>query len=188
MSSKLRSHFPDLDELLGGGFEPGEIYLLYGPARPTETILFTLTVSSQLPETKGGLDSPVLLVDNANIFNPDAVTRVAIALELNVKEVLSRIFVARALDWMQFSEIVEKLETLIAEKKARLVLIAGLVGFASSVPAQASLAHITTRLKMLAKSQGIIVITTASEHDPSLPLLDKTIRVSQDGAQVAFKL
>ncbi|NVM31454.1 MAG: hypothetical protein HWN65_21630 [Candidatus Helarchaeota archaeon] len=25
---------------------------------------------------------------------------------------------------------------------------------------------------MLAKSQGIIVVTTASEHDPSMPLLD----------------
>ena len=62
-----------LDELLGGGIEPGNITELYGEFRTGKTqICHTLCVTAQLPRGEGGAGGRALLIDTEGGFRPAA--------------------------------------------------------------------------------------------------------------------
>ncbi len=61
---RLRTGNGTLDQLLGGGIEPGLLYLLYSRSRRLSGLLQQLAVLAQLPQPDGGFNaSRVLYVD-----------------------------------------------------------------------------------------------------------------------------
>ncbi len=117
-----------LDQLLGGGIEPGVVTLLYSASRRLSLLLQQLAVLAQLPRPDGGLDAErVVYVDAENTFDPYGVSNLAVARHLDPRRTLGNIFLARAFQWNQVVEIVrEKLVAAATAKATPLVCIAGL--------------------------------------------------------------
>ncbi len=117
-----------LDQLLGGGIEPGVLTLLYSASRRLSLLLQQLAVLAQLPPPDGGLNAGrVVYVDAENTFDPYGVSNCAVAHRLDPRRVLGNIFLARAFQWGQAVEIVrEKMVIAATAKDTPLVCIAGL--------------------------------------------------------------
>ncbi len=122
----LRTDIREIDELLGGGFEQGLFYLLYGDG-DVHQLLLRLAVRAQLPKTHGGLNTPVVMIDGANRFNPYTIAHVATECGLSSVKVLENINIVRAFNQTMMNETIrEKLEEIVTRLKAKVILITGL--------------------------------------------------------------
>jgi len=118
----------DVDEMLGGGFEPGLFNLVYGETSASITsLLLSVAVTSQLPSISNGAGSKVVFIDAQNIFNPYAVSCKAASLGLNPETVLEGVFVSRAFTSGQVEELIlRKAEDEIDGTGARVLIVSGL--------------------------------------------------------------
>ncbi|MHA1277914.1 MAG: hypothetical protein ACTSQI_17130 [Candidatus Helarchaeota archaeon] len=196
----LLSDVNGLNQLLGNGFELGLFYLMYGSARMINSILLSMAVAAQLP-TERGLGSPVIFIDNDNIFNPYTLIRLAHSINLSPDAMLSRIFVARAFIWNHLGEIVENLDHLIEESAARLVLVSGLTTlFEGEYERRKSqmILEIANKLRNIAVDRKVVVAASTSLAKGSMnkPAGGKIlahmphilIRVLQQGERINFRL
>jgi DNA repair protein RadA len=97
---KLRTFVPELDALLGGGFETQAITELYGEFGSGKSqIAHQMAVNVQLPEEVGGLAGSCIFIDTENTFRPERVEQMVNGLGMDVppaQEFLDHIHVARA--------------------------------------------------------------------------------------------
>ncbi len=194
----LLSDFTGLNQVMGGGFESGLFYLLYGSSHIISSTLLSLAVAAQLPKNEG-LDSSVVFIDNDNIFNPYTLIRLAHTVNLNPNLVLSRILVARAFIWNHLGEIVGNLETILEETAARIVLISGLTTLFEGEFEEKKhqmLLQLTNKLRNIASDHELIVVASAqlAQGSRNKPAGGKIIahsphvliRVLQQGEQLTF--
>lgn len=118
----------DVDDMLGGGFEPGLFNLVYGDIHGSVTsLLLSASVTSQLPGFNNGAGSKVVFVDAWNSFNPYTVSCKAASMGLNPEKVLEGIFVSRAFTSGQVEELIlKKAEEEIDRIGARVLIVSGL--------------------------------------------------------------
>jgi DNA repair protein RadA len=97
---KLRTFVPELDALLGGGFETQAITELYGEFGSGKSqIVHQMAVNVQLPEDAGGLNGSCIFIDTENTFRPERIEQMVNGLGTDVppvQEFLDHIHVARA--------------------------------------------------------------------------------------------
>ena len=97
---KLRTFVPELDALLGGGFETQAITELYGEfVSGKSQIGHQMAVNVQLPEEMGGLAGSCIFIDTENTFRPERIEQMVAGLGMDVppaQEFLDHIHVARA--------------------------------------------------------------------------------------------
>lgn len=97
---KLTTLVPDLDLLLGGGFETQAITELYGEFGSGKSqIVHQMAVNVQLPEDQGGLGGSAVYIDTENTFRPERIEQMVNGLGmdgLEVADFLGNIHVARA--------------------------------------------------------------------------------------------
>jgi DNA repair protein RadA len=97
---KLRTFVPELDALLGGGFETQAITELYGEFGSGKSqIVHQMAVNVQLPEETGGLAGSCIFIDTENTFRPERIEQMVAGLGMDVppaQEFLDHIHVARA--------------------------------------------------------------------------------------------
>jgi DNA repair protein RadA len=97
---KLRTLVPELDALLGGGFETQAITELYGEFGSGKSqIVHQMAVNVQLPEDAGGLNGSCIFIDTENTFRPERIEQMVEGLGMDVapvQEFLDHIHVARA--------------------------------------------------------------------------------------------
>ena len=106
----------DLNRLIGGGVETQSITEAYGQfASGKSQLAFQLAVNTQLPKEKGGLGGSVIWVDTEGTFRPSRVIQLAEAQEIDPKETLSKIHVARAFSSDHQILLVEKVPELLKE-------------------------------------------------------------------------
>ena len=142
-----------------------------------------------------------IFIDNENIFNPYTLIRLAHTVKLNPNSVLSRIFVARAFIWNHLGEIVNNLEELLEETKARVVLISGLTTlFEGDYERRKNqmLLDVANKLRKIAMDKKLIVAasTPLARGSADKPAGGKIIahtphvliRVIQQGERITFKL
>ncbi|HVL49024.1 MAG TPA: DNA repair and recombination protein RadA [Candidatus Thermoplasmatota archaeon] len=121
---KLTTGAKALDELLGGGIETQSITEFYGEFGSGKTqIMHQLAVNVQRPKDEGGLDGEVVIIDTENTFRPERITQMAEGLEMNPKEVLSRIHVARAFNSHHQILLVDKASELAKTRPIRLLIV-----------------------------------------------------------------
>lgn len=121
---KIRTGAKALDELLGGGLETQAITEFYGEFGSGKTqIMHQLCVNVQRPKDEGGLDGSAVVIDTENTFRPERIVQMAEALEMNPKEVLSRIHVARAFNSSHQMLLVEKVKELAQKEPIRLLVV-----------------------------------------------------------------
>jgi DNA repair protein RadA len=126
---KLTTGSKSLDDLLGGGLETQAISEFYGEFGSGKTqIAHQLAVNVQLPTEKGGLDGSVIIIDTENTFRPDRIKDMSEGAELDYKDVLKNIHIARAYNSNHQILLVEKAgeiaeELKDTEKPIRLMII-----------------------------------------------------------------
>ena len=112
-----------LDELLGGGIETQSITEFYGEYRVGKTqIAFTLAITVQLPEEKGGLNGKCLFVDTEGTFRPERLIPIAQRFRMDPDEALSNIIVARVFSTEQQMGVIRDARKLIKEHNIKLIV------------------------------------------------------------------
>jgi DNA repair protein RadA len=118
----------ELNRILGGGFQTGKLTEVYGPFKSGKTNLaHTISVSIQLPKSKGGLGAKVAYIDTENTFSKEKVKRIAKRFGLDPKKVLSGIFHARIFSSDHQSQMISKAETLCKNNGVRLIIVDSLM-------------------------------------------------------------
>jgi len=97
---KLKSMVPELDDLVGGGFETQAITEVYGEFGSGKSqIVHQLSVNVQLPLEMGGLDGSCIYIDTENTFRPERIEQMVNGIDgecAPLDEILANIHIARA--------------------------------------------------------------------------------------------
>lgn len=157
-------NMPGVDDLFQG-FAPGDFAALYGSPSVT-SLTSLLCIRAQLPVQLGGLGSNVVFIDGGNTFRLYKIARLAQVHQLNPKQVLERIFIARAFTAYQLTSLIlDKLEETVKTYNTKIVVISDIAGLFldDDVPqeeAQRVYSQIMSYLSSFAKKHQIIIIAT----------------------------
>ncbi|MFX1324099.1 MAG: helix-hairpin-helix domain-containing protein, partial [Promethearchaeota archaeon] len=141
----------ELNKILGGGFQTGKLTEVFGPFKSGKTNLaHTISVTCQLPEKQGGINTSVAYIDTENTFSKEKIKRIAKRFGLDPIEVLSRIYTARIYSSDHQIQMIQKAESLCKTRGVRLIIIDSLmallraesVGIGQLAPRQALLNNI----------------------------------------------
>lgn len=170
-----------IDELLGGGLESGLVHLFYGP-RTLHGDLLKMAVHAQIPESRGGSESPTIIIDSANMLKIEKITDYSFDYELQPEEVMDHIYITRAFNSSQTYDLVmNQLEEFFTRVPAKLMLVTGLPDLyikegMTGENAQ-HLTHMATRLMTFSLQKGIFTIITApcSDRNRNIPAGGKAL-------------
>ena len=119
----------NLDDLLGGGIEPGALTELFGEYRTGKTQLaHQLCVNVQLLYEQGGLEGNALYIDTEGTFRPERIIQMASAIDLDYNEILKKITVGRAYNSDHQILLIEEASRVIEEKNIKIVVVDSLIG------------------------------------------------------------
>lgn len=175
--SPLKSSDRYLDKLLGGGFQKGLVHLLIGSKKRNSEILLKTAVRGLMPGSNGGLGiRKVAYIDGNNRFSPYLISKTALSLNMNPRDTLERIYVARAFNW---SQIVEILEVKLAKMRGiGLILISGITSMFEPIAEKQDSLNQKVFSDLKCSINGIknaiklnhdpIVVISASKHENSL--------------------
>lgn len=189
---KLRTMVPEVDELLGGGFETQAITEMYGEFGSGKSqIVHQMAVNVQLPEDLGGLGGSVIYVDTENTFRPERIEQMVKGLEIedaDPKEFLKNIHVARAQTSDHQMLLIETSRELAEEMKSagrpvKLIIVDSLTGlFRSEYAGRGSLAerqqklnrHMHDIFKLCDEYNAIGLVTNQVQSNPAVFFGDPT--------------
>ncbi len=122
--NKATTGSENFDELMGGGIETQSITEFFGEYGSGKTqVCLQLAVTAQLPEEEGGLDGDVLMIDTENTFRPERIAQMAEGMDLEPRDVLKRIHVARAFNSHHQMLLVDKAFDLAKEHPIRCIIV-----------------------------------------------------------------
>ncbi|WP_052884598.1 AAA family ATPase [Infirmifilum uzonense] len=121
---RLTTGVKALDELLGGGLRPGDLYEFAGEFGTGKTQLcHQLSVMVQLPAEKGGLQGKAVYIDTEGTFSPPRVQKIAERFNIDGTEALKSITVYRPLNTGELESFVKGQLNSYLEAGARLVIV-----------------------------------------------------------------
>jgi len=126
---KLTTGSPNLDDLLGGGIEPGSVTELYGEYRTGKTqIAHQLCVNVQLAYEDGGLEGGALYIDSEGTFRPERIIQMASSRDLDYNKILRNITYGRAYNSDHQVLLVKESAKIIEEKNIKLIIVDSIIG------------------------------------------------------------
>jgi transcription termination factor NusA len=159
----------ELNKILGGGFQTGKLTEVFGPFKSGKTNLaHTISVTIQLPKSRGGLNAAVAYIDTENTFSREKIKRIAQRFELNPNEVLNHIFHARIYSSDHQSQMIMKAESLCKTRNVRLIIVDSLIallrneyiGIGALARRQAVLNNMIHGLSRIAETYNCAVLLT----------------------------
>ena len=189
---KLRTFVPELDALLGGGFETQAITELYGEFGSGKSqIVHQMAVNVQLPEEAGGLDGSCICLDTENTFRPERIEQMVNGLGMDVppvQEFLDHIHVARAHTSDHQMLMVENAKELAnelrdSEKPVRLFIVDSLTAhFRAEYAGRGTLAarqqklnrHMHDLFRLLDEHNAVGLVTNQVLSNPAVFFGDPT--------------
>ncbi len=121
---KLTSGNQILDDILGGGFEPGTLTEVFGKFETGKTQLaHQLSVNIQLTYEEGGLEGNSLYIDADGSFRPERIVQMTKARSLNPEEVLNNITVGRAYNADFQISLINKAGPIIKKKNVKFLVV-----------------------------------------------------------------
>jgi len=117
---KLTSGAKAFDDLLGGGVETQAITEVYGEFGSGKT---QLAVNVQRSKEDGGLEGLAVIIDTENTFRPERILQMATAYDMDPKETLQNIRVARAFNSHHQMLLAEKIGEMAKETPIRLIVV-----------------------------------------------------------------
>ena len=179
--TRMSTGITAIDELQGGGLESGLTHLFYGQKSLHDDLL-KMAVHAQIPAKRGGIGSPTIIIDSANMLKIEKLTDFAFDFELEPEEVMDNIYITRAFNSSQTYDLVmNQLENFFERVPARLLLVTGLpdlyIGEGITGEAAQQLTHMATRLMTLTLKRGLFTVISApvSEVSKSTPAGGKAL-------------
>ena len=141
--NRLTTNSSNLDEILGGGIEPGSVTEFYGEYRTGKTqIAHQLCVNAQLPYEEGGLEGNALYIDTEATFRPERIIQMAEAKDLDYNKTLQNITVGRAYNSDHQILLIKEASKIVKEKNIKLVVVDSIIGhFRSEYVGRGTLAN-----------------------------------------------
>lgn len=160
---------PQLDALLRGGVETGNITELFGEFRTGKTQLsHTLAVTCQLPVEQRGGEGKCLWIDSEGTFRPERIVQIANRFQLNPSDVLDNIAYARAYNTDHQLELLTEASAMMAESRFALLLVDSATALYRSefsgrgelAARQTHLCRFLRGLQRVADTYGVAVLVT----------------------------
>ncbi|MHB8361546.1 MAG: DNA repair and recombination protein RadA [Thermoplasmataceae archaeon] len=181
---KLTSSSKNLDNLLGGGLETQTITEFFGEFGSGKTqIMHQLAVNATTPESDGGFNCDVLIIDTENTFRPERIVQMSRAKNLDSDEVLKRIHVARAFNSHHQILLAEKASQMAKDFNIRLLIVDSLTShFRSEYMGRGSLSerqqllnrHMHDLLRFGMLQNAVIAVTNQVAARPDVFFGDPT--------------
>ncbi len=191
MSVKVESGIVALDALLGGGLESGLVHLFYGE-RSLHDDFHRVAVKVQTSREKGGLGSPCIIIDSANMIKLETFTQLAYEYNLEPELVMDRIYISRAFNSSQtYDLIMNQLEGFLNMIPARIIMVTGLPqlyleeGLKSE--GMQEISHMASKISALTLQRGIFTLVSApvSKRSSNIPEGGRTL---SGAAQIHIKV
>ncbi len=180
-STKVESGIVALDSLLGGGLESGMVHLFYGE-RSLHDDFHRIAVKIQTSKEKGGLESPTIIIDSANIIKLERFTEFAYEYDLEPEVVMDMIYISRAFNSSQtYDLIMNQLEGFLDMIPARMLMVTGLPQLyleeGLKGEGMQEISHMASKLSTLTLRRGIFTLVSApvSKRSPSFPEGGRTL-------------
>jgi len=158
-----------LDGLLAGGIETGQITEIFGEFRCGKTQLcHTLCVACQLPIDRGGAESKALYVDTEGTFRPERLVSIAERYGLNEEDVLENVTYARAYNAEHQEKLLVEAAAVFCESRYALLIVDSATGLFRTdysgrgelADRQQALNRFMRKLQLLADEHGVAVVIT----------------------------
>ncbi len=164
-----------LDNLLEGGIEAGLAHLFYGD-RSLHRDFLRFAVQAQMQEEQGGLGTPVIIIDSANMIKIEQITEISYELELEPEEVMDRIYITRAFNSSQTYDIVmHQMESFFSRIPARALMITGLPNLyieeGMTGEALQQISHMASKIMKFTLQRDLFTLVSApvSEKSHNIP-------------------
>ncbi|MHB1492314.1 MAG: DNA repair and recombination protein RadA [Thermoplasmataceae archaeon] len=181
---KLTTGSKNLDNLLGGGLETQTITEFFGEFGSGKTqIMHQIAVNTTMPESDGGFNADVLIIDTENTFRPERIVQMSRAKNLDSDEVLKRIHVARAFNSHHQILLAEKASQMAKDYNIRLLIVDSLTShFRSEYMGRGSLSerqqllnrHMHDLLRFGMLQNAVIAVTNQVAARPDVFFGDPT--------------
>ncbi len=171
MRTLVGTGIPALDRLLEGGFECGLMHLFYGQSSFHDDLL-RAAVWAQVPKKRGGLESPVIIIDNSNMIDTLKLADYASEFDMNIEEVMENIFISRAFSSSQtYDLLINHLDEFLDRVPARMLLVPGLPDLFTSEGLDTNRAQQVTHLaaRLMVKTLEHELVTLVSTRSPQPP-------------------
>merc|ERR1719253_1169162 len=178
---QLSTGSSQLDGLLDGGVETGQITEIFGEFRCGKTQLcHTLCVTCQLPLDRGGGESKALYVDTEGTFRPERLVSIAERYGLNPEDVLENVTYARAYNAEHQEKLLVEAAAVFCDSRYALLIIDSATGLfrtdysgrSELADRQQALNRFLRKLQRIADEHGVAVVITnqvMSSPDNSAP-------------------
>lgn len=114
----------ELDTLLNGGIESGNLTELFGEFRTGKTQLcHTLCVTCQLSKKLGGGEGKALYIDTEGTFRPEKLAPIAKRFNLDPDEVIDNVYYARAFNHEHQYRLLAQAAAIMSESKFALLIV-----------------------------------------------------------------
>jgi DNA repair protein RAD51 len=166
---QLSTGSAQLDGLLDGGVETGQITEIFGEFRCGKTQLcHTLCVTCQLPVDRGGGESKALYIDTEGTFRPERLKAIAERYELNVEDVLENVTYARAYNAEHQEKLLVEAAGVFCESRYALLVVDSATGLFRTdytgrgelADRQQALNKFLRNLQRIADEHGVAVVIT----------------------------
>merc|ERR1719220_1909854 len=166
---QLTTGSAQLDGLLKGGIETGQITEIFGEFRCGKTQLYhTLCVACQLPVDRGGGESKALYIDTEGTFRPERLVSIAERYGLNEEDVLENVTYARAYNAEHQEKLLSEVGAVFCESRYALLIVdsaTGLfrtdyIGRQELAERQQALNRFLRSLQKIADEHGVAVVIT----------------------------
>ncbi|MBM5805639.1 MAG: DNA repair and recombination protein RadA [Candidatus Verstraetearchaeota archaeon] len=165
---RLTTGTKNLDELLGGGLEPGitELIGAYGTGKTQICLQLCMTV--QLTKNRGGLDGAAFYVDTEDTLKPERLEQIAKGVGLEDDRALDKVFGFRAVNTDHQFEGLRIAQEYVREKGVKLLIVDSLTAhFRNEYPGRENLVVRQQRLNAfmhqllrMASLYDLIVVVT----------------------------
>jgi len=166
---KLKTGSAQLDALLGGGVETGQITEIFGEFRCGKTQLcHMLCVTCQLPIDDGGAESKALYIDTEGTFRPERLVSVARRYGLNHEDVLENVTYARAYNAEHQDKLLLEAAAVFCDSRYALLIVDSATGLFRTdysgrgelAERQQALNRFLRKLQRIADEHGVAVVIT----------------------------
>ncbi|MFW9869799.1 MAG: hypothetical protein ACFFFO_13855 [Candidatus Thorarchaeota archaeon] len=201
-SLRAESGVKAIDSLLEGGIESGLVHLFYGD-KVLHDDFHRFAVKAQMSKKKGGLESPTIIIDSANMIKIQKLTKLSFEIGLEPEVVMDNIYISRAFNSSQtYDLIMNQMESFLDKVPARVLMVTGLPnlyleeGFKGEGIQEIS--HMASKIAAvtLRRSLFTLVSAPASARRPNHPEGGRTlattgqvhIHVNQSSSRITYTL
>ncbi len=173
-----------IDSLLEGGIESGLVHLFYG-ARVLHEDFLRFAVKAQTSKRKGGLESPTIIIDSANMIKIERLTELSFELGFEPENVMDNIYITRAFISSQTYDLtMNQMENFLNTVPARVLMVTGLPNLYIEEGLKGEglqqISHMSSKIAAVTLQRGLFTLVSvpASAKSPNFPEGGRTLTTS----------